>query len=203
MDRLHVVIIAAALAAGCSKEGGDGKAEPAADDGEGRVNAVQTVKKREVTVDEFCDVLPKGGAAPALAMPPLAAGQSPPPAGKWRWLNVWATWCKPCIEEMPLLTAWQKTLTAEGKAFDLVFLSADENDQLVADFRKKHPATPESLRIDKPEALIPWLVAIGLGEGAPIPVHVLVDPADKVRCVRAGGVKESDLPAVRSLLAPG
>ena len=80
-------------------------------------------------------------------------------------------------------------------------VSADENDKLVDDFRTKYPQTPVSLRIDKPETALPaWLGALGVGENAPIPVHVLVDPADKVRCVRAGQVKESDLPAVRSIL---
>ena len=202
MDRLHAIAIVLALAAGCAKDGGDEKGKPV--EGEGRINAVSTVEKKAVTVDEFCDVLPKPAeSAKPLAMPPLAAGQSPPPAGTWRWLNVWATWCKPCIDEMPLLASWQKQLAGEGLKFDLVFVSADESDQLVDDFRKKHPQTPPSLRIDKPDALPVWLGAIGVGENAPIPVHVLVDPADKVRCVRAGQVKESDLPAIRTILKPG
>jgi thiol-disulfide isomerase/thioredoxin len=200
MDRLLAVIAGLVLVAGCAKEGGDEKGKPVED--EGRINAVETVAKKAVTVDEFCDVLPKSGApALPLAAPPLAAGQSLPADG-WRWFNVWATWCQPCIDEMPLLADWQKRLAAEGMKVELVFISADESDQLVSDFTKKHPKTPPSLRLDKPESLPPWLGAIGLGENAPIPVHVLVDPEDKVRCVRAGQVKETDLPAVRSLLKP-
>ena len=203
MDRLHTVIAAAALLVACNKEGGDEKGKPV--EGEGRINAVETVAKKEVTVEEFCDVLPKTAAeAKPLALPPLSAGQSAPAASaSWRWLNVWATWCKPCIDEMPLLGAWQKQLTGEGLKVELVFLSADETDQEVAEFRKKYPQTPESLRIDKPDALPVWLGAIGVGENAPIPVHVLVDPANKMRCVRAGQVKESDLPAIRALLKSG
>ncbi len=199
MDRLHTLIVSAMLAAGCAKEGGGGEGKAA--EGEGRVNAVETVAKKDVTVDEFCDVLPKSAAeAPPLAMPPLAGTQAPPPGGQWRWLNVWATWCKPCIDEMPLLASWQKTLAGEGLKVELVFISADESDELVEGFRKSHPQAPPSLRLDKPDSLPPWLGAIGVGENAPIPVHVLVDPASKVRCVRAGQVKETDLPAVRALL---
>lgn len=199
MDRLHALIIGLALVAGCKKEGGDEEGRPVED--EGRINAVETVAKKEVTVDEFCDVLPKSAAeAPALALPPLAGTSAPPPGGTWRWFNVWATWCKPCIDEMPLLADWQKRLAGEGLKMELVFISADETDQLVDDYRKKHPQTPASLRIDKPDSLPPWLSAIGIGENAPIPVHLLVDPSSKVRCVRAGQVKESDLPAIRSLL---
>ncbi|HEU5057466.1 MAG TPA: TlpA disulfide reductase family protein [Kofleriaceae bacterium] len=200
MDRLHALIATGALLVACNKEGGDEKGKPV--EGEGRVNAVETVAKKEVTVEEFCDVLPTSAAeAKPLALPPLSAGQSAPAAAAgWRWINVWATWCQPCIDEMPLLATWQKQLGGEGLKVDLVFLSADENDQQVAEFRKKHPQTPESLRIDKPDSLPTWLGAIGLGENAPIPVHVLIDPANKMRCVRAGQVKESDLPAIRALL---
>jgi thiol-disulfide isomerase/thioredoxin len=201
MDRLHAVVVGFALLLGCKKEGGEDKGKPVEED-EGRINAVSTVEKKDVTVDEFCDVLP-GTAAEAkpLALPPLAGGQAAPgPSSSWRWVNVWATWCGPCIEEMPLLASWQKQLEGEGLKFELVYLSADENDQLVEEFRKKHPQTPASLRIDKADALQPWLGAIGIGENAPIPVHVLVDPAGKVRCVRAGQVGLLDLPAVRSLL---
>lgn len=205
MDRLHAVVIGIALVAGCKKEGGEEKGKPVEED-EGRINAVETVAKKAVSVEEFCDVLPKSAAeAPPLALPPMAAGQSAPAASPgWRWVNVWATWCHPCIEEMPLLAAWQKQLTGEGLKVELLFVSADDSDAEVDAFRKQHPQTPASLRIDKPETALPaWLGAIGIGENAPIPVHLLVDPAGKVRCVRAGQVKESDLPAVRSLLKSG
>lgn len=199
MDRLHTVILLAVAVAGCEKSGGGGGGgEPAAEAG-GRVNAVETVKKRPVTVAELCDVHHAAASAPAMTWPPLQAGQTAPAKGTWRWLNVWATWCHPCIEEMPLLSTWQKSLGAEGVKYDLVFLSVDATEQLVADFRAKHPSTPASLRMDSPESLPAWQTAIG-AEGAPIPIHVFLDPDDKIRCVRAGGMKETDLPAVRSVL---
>jgi len=204
MDRLHAVGIALLFAAGCKKEGGEEKGKPVEEE-TGRVNAVETVQKKAVSTEEFCDVLPKtaGDAKPVL-LPPLAGGQAPPAASGWRWINVWATWCHPCIEEMPLLAAWQKQLAGEGLAFELLFISADDSDAEIEAWRKQHPQTPASLRIDKPETALPtWLGAIGIGENAPIPVHLLVDPAGKVRCVRAGQVKDSDLPAIRSLLKSG
>lgn len=203
MDRLHAMkkaILGLATAAfivvaGCDREGGD-KQAPA----KGRVDAVQAGEGKQVTADEFCDVRAASpGAAPALTLPALAGGQTAPGKGTWRWLNVWATWCKPCIEEMPHLAQWHKQMAADGVRFDLVFLSVDDSDDLVTRFRERHPGTPESLRLADPEALPRWFGAIGLGEGAPIPVHVFVDPEDRVRCVRAGGVKERDLPAVRSI----
>jgi thiol-disulfide isomerase/thioredoxin len=202
MDRLHlvksVVIAAGLFGAGCERSGGDKKEE--AESGE-RVNAVAAGQEKAVSVEEFCDVRAKSASeAPAFTMPPLAGGQAAPGKGTWRWLNVWATWCKPCIEEMPQLAKWQKDLSGQGVRYDLVFVSVDDSDDLVARFREKHPDAPPSLRIADPDALPRWLGAIGLGESAPIPVHLFVDPDDRVRCVRAGGVKERDLPAVRAIL---
>jgi len=200
MDRLHVVIIGVGLVAaglgGCDREGGDKKGAA----GGSRVDAVKAGAEKQVTAAEFCDSRAESSAsAPALALPAMASGK-PPGKGTWRWINVWATWCKPCIEEMPQLIKWHKDLGGEGVKFDLVFVSVDDSDELVSKYRERHPGTPETLRIADPDALPKWLGAVGLGESAPIPVHVFVDPEDKVRCVRAGGVKEKDLPAVRSIL---
>lgn len=41
-------------------------------------------------------------------------------------LNVWATWCSPCREEMPTLDRRQAALS--GPNFELVTLSIDESD---------------------------------------------------------------------------
>ena len=203
MDRLHplngALLVAVVAALGCEKSG-EKKQPP---DTGGRVDAVQATKpEKQVSLEEFCDVRAASkDAAPALAMPPLAGGQAAPGKGTWRWVNLWATWCKPCIEEMPQLVAWQKELAGAGTRFDLVFVSVDDNDDVVARFREKHPeAPPTPLRLADADALPKWLAAIGLGESAPIPVHVFVDPDDKVRCVRAGGVKEKDLSAVKAVL---
>ena len=201
MDRLHTLVPLLALLAGCDRSG-DAGGEAAADQSSGRVNAVETVQKKPVTVAEFCDVHPDAAAAPTIAWPALGPGHTPPGKGTWRWLNLWATWCHPCIEEMPLLQRWREAMGTQGVKYDLVFLSVDQTEELVTQFRAKHPQTPASLRIADAEALPDWLAAIGV-PGAPIPVHVFIDPEDKVRCVRAGAVKETDQPAVKSVLGGG
>jgi thiol-disulfide isomerase/thioredoxin len=205
MDRLQVVtgarlglLVALLFGAGCDRGGAEKKEPPATGD---RVDSVVAGQDKQVSVEEFCDVRAKSAAAaPPLDLPALAGGQAAPGKGSWRWVNLWATWCKPCIEEMPHLAKWQKDLAAKGLRFDLVFVSVDDSDDLVTRFRERHPDAPPSLRLADPDALPKWLAAIGLGESAPIPVHVFVDPDDRVRCVRAGGVKERDLPAVRAIL---
>ena len=187
MDRLPALITVLALVA-CDK--GDGhEAAPTS-----RVNAAKTTAKK-TDVAAFCDKQHKAEVAPVLAAPPLASGALAA-STKWRWINVWATWCKPCIEEMPRLVKWQQTMP-----FELQFISVDEAEEDVTAYRKLHPETPASLRLAKPDAQGAWFTQLGLDAGAPIPVHIFVDPSNRVRCVRAGGVREQDLPMVEALFA--
>lgn len=44
--------------------------------------------------------------------------------GRTILLNLWATWCVPCVEEMPTLEELQRTLGGEG--FEVVALSIDQ-----------------------------------------------------------------------------
>lgn len=43
--------------------------------------------------------------------------------GRWILVNVWATWCRPCVAEMPDLVALHQSMN--GKPFSLVGVSAD------------------------------------------------------------------------------
>lgn len=65
--------------------------------------------------------------------------------GKWTLVNYWATWCGPCIQEMPELSA----LAAMREHIRVVGLAYDEasEDELRA-FLKKHPVTYPIARID-------------------------------------------------------
>ncbi|MFW6058518.1 MAG: TlpA family protein disulfide reductase [Persicimonas sp.] len=200
MDRLRAIIaiVCVGLVAGACD---DESSEPASRSS-GRVNAVQAKSAPEAPEpEEFCDVYDGSDAAPEFAFPELADDSADAPDASafdgWRWVNVWASWCVPCAEEMPLLAKWDRELDQ----IDLVLMSTDETAEQVDGFRKKHPKTPESLRIAAPDKVKPWFETLGADRGAPLPVHIFVDPADKVRCVRAGGVDEDDLAAIERLLA--
>lgn len=199
MDRLSPLAARAALGLGClglvaCSGGGDSEAKPRS-----RVNAVQAKAPAAVDLAGFCETMHEPAAAPPLALPPLRAGSPPAPTGKKRWINVWATWCKPCIEELPRLTSWHEELSARSE-FDLVFLSADGDAEAVRTFSQTHPEVADTLELDDAASLDPWVQSLGLPGSAVLPVHVFVGADDRVRCLRSAGIGETDRAAVEQLL---
>jgi len=188
MDRLSIVIV---LLAACGK---DDVAPPPA-----RAESAK-VEKKQVSVDAFCDRHLAGDSGPSLTFPPLVGAAPPATPGHWRWLNVWATWCKPCIAEMPRITAQRDRLVAAGKRVAPTFVSTDDSDAEVAEFRKAHPELPASLRIAGNNQRMAWLRSLHLSDGA-IPINLFVSPAGRLRCARAGEIREQDLAMVDRLLA--
>lgn len=202
MDRLSAltwctVVVAAAAAAGCEERKQTSTGDPPS-----RVNASKTGTQKRASTEAFCDIYFPPGKGPVLSWPALAGGGAAPkaPTG-WRWVNVWATWCKPCVEEMPRLGTWRDRFAAAGKPFELVFVSVDETDAEIADFRKLHPDAPPSLRLADPSKMTTWFRDLGLIGDPPIPIHVFADATNHVRCARAGSVREQDYATVEKLLA--
>ena len=58
-----------------------------------------------------------------------------------------------------------------------------------------------AVRLADPAASKAWFHGLGLPDSAAIPVHVFVDPSNRVRCARASAVREQDYAAVEKLLA--
>lgn len=81
----------------------------------------------------------KGVPAPDFTLPGLD-GQMVRLAdfrGKVVLLNIWATWCPPCVEEMPSMEALYQKLKAEG--FEILAVSVDVSGaQAVRPFMEKH-----------------------------------------------------------------
>jgi thiol-disulfide isomerase/thioredoxin len=155
---------------------------------------------------QFCDqVVPPSGAGAKHYLPPPekpVAGYTAPASkdGAWRWVNLWATWCKPCVEEMGLLDRWQKALATDGLAVQLELVSIDEDgDALARWLQKPMPGRVRWLRGG--DDLAPYLQSLGVDAGSAIPIHALVDPAGQLRCVRVGSVRDQDFAAIRAVLA--
>ena len=77
----------------------------------------------------------RGTPAPDFELPLAGGGSSldlEQLQGKVVLLNFWATWCKPCEDEMPAMERLYRALA--GTDFELVAVSVDEDDALVNAF---------------------------------------------------------------------
>nr|WP_294095613.1 TlpA disulfide reductase family protein [Sphingomonas sp.] len=96
-------------------------------------------------------------------------------AGKPVLLNLWATWCAPCVKEMPTLDA---LAVARGDALHVLTISQDTDG---ADTKAVEKVTPffEKARFNK---LQPWLdpeAMWSLNMGVNLPTTILYDSAGK------------------------
>ena len=189
MDRLPALIAAAVLLLACDNK----QDQPMP----GRADTTKVAKKN-VSTEAFCDVQFAGTSGPKFTLPKLVGGTLAESAPTWRWINVWATWCKPCVEEIPRLAKWREE--AGGK-YELAFISADEDEADLVEFRKAQPNTPASPRLAEPAKQADWYVSLGLDGGATLPIHIFVAPSGHVRCARTGGVRDTDRAAVDKVLA--
>ncbi len=76
--------------------------------------------------EELPPVAP-GLAAPGFTFPALAGGAVAlsDHKGKLVLVNVWATWCPPCIEELPSLQRLYARMKGRGEPFEILAVSID------------------------------------------------------------------------------
>jgi len=165
----------------------------------------QAVKAQAAPTSRWCDET-FADAAPRLTLPALAAspGRGPAvlPAGKRVWLNLWATWCQPCLRELPLLLEWQTALRKDGLDVDVFLLSLDEDAEAFAKYLEGHPELTKAkvARAASQRDYEAWVASYLKDPATPIPVHVLAGTDGKARCLRAGALREGDYPAARAVL---
>lgn len=107
-------------------------------------------------------------------------------------LNVWATWCHPCREEIPILQALHERYGARG--LELIGVSVDARGEeatireFARDFKMTYP-----LWLDPDERVQSTFLAIG------VPATFLIDRAGVLRWRHVGPVRANDTTLTREL----
>lgn len=105
--------------------------------------------------------------------------------GKVVLLNFWATWCKPCEDEMPEMENLYRTLGSQD--FDLIAVSVDNDRQAVEEFVAR-------LGLTFPILLDPQKRVADAYQSYRFPESYLID-RDGVIVMRYIGPREWDAPA--------
>jgi peroxiredoxin len=82
--------------------------------------------------------LEAGSPAPEFSLPRLGGGEPVSLRelrGRVVLVNFWATWCKPCEDEMPAMESLYRAL--QGDDFELLAVSVDAGDEEVEAFRQR------------------------------------------------------------------
>lgn len=111
--------------------------------------------------------------------------------GKIVLLNVWATWCAPCVIEMPMLNALQEE--RGGDNFEVVTISVDRQQYDAAEFFKKNDLT----------ALTPWhdgTYSLAAKVGAPgLPISIFYNKSGR-EIARVAGEVDWTSPEARAYI---
>lgn len=117
------------------------------------------------------------------------------PGANYRLINVWATWCVPCVEELPKLVEINRMY--RGRNFQTITVSADERDneaQALETLKKRRVSTANYLfdsdnRDELFDAIDPqW-------QGA-VPYTIFVSPAGEVLYRKHGELNAAELKKV-------
>ena len=108
--------------------------------------------------------------------------------GKVVLLDVWATWCPPCRESLPLFNEVYKELHKSG--LEIIAVSIDQSSDDVAKFLAKYPV--DYLVAEDPNTIVPQAYKL-----RGMPTSYLLDREGKVAMVHEG-FKESDIKHIKA-----
>ncbi|HMH23859.1 MAG TPA: ThuA domain-containing protein [Puia sp.] len=114
------------------------------------------------------------------------------PSGKIRLINVWATWCGPCVEEFPELVTIHRMYRDRG--FELVSISTDETDhrtQALRFLQNKQASSPNYIYTGEDKYKL--MAAIDPKWQGGLPYSMLVDPDGTVVYRKQGIIDPEEL----------
>ena len=109
-------------------------------------------------------------------------------AGEVRFINFWATWCAPCLAEMPAIARLHDDY---GEKVEFIMVSMDDDLELAVRFLE---SKEYGLNAVKPASSIPRSLTTGL-----IPTTVVVDRKGRI-AVHEAGMADYDSRKFRDLL---
>ncbi|MGF1533174.1 MAG: TlpA family protein disulfide reductase [Bernardetiaceae bacterium] len=115
------------------------------------------------------------------------------PDDQTRIINFWATWCRPCVAEMPHFEAIHNRYTSEGVS--VIFVSLDFADNLekrVIPFVERKGIQAKVVLLDESDAA-QWMPAIQPDWQGNIPATLVVNNKKGIRSFYAQELSESDL----------
>ncbi|HVW10470.1 MAG TPA: TlpA disulfide reductase family protein [Bryobacteraceae bacterium] len=92
--------------------------------------------------------------------------------GKVVLLNFWATWCEPCLNEVPRFAAWQEQYRSRG--LQIMGVSMDDDEPPVAAFYREH-------KLNYPVVMGDEKMGELYGGVLGLPVTFLIDRTGKIR----------------------
>lgn len=101
------------------------------------ITTKRSAEKQFITKNHLAPQQPQLSDMPKLSVVDVASGATVDLGAHTTWvlLNIWATWCPPCQEEMPELELLQQKLN--GKLL-VIALSVDDSIDAVKDFKATH-----------------------------------------------------------------
>jgi peroxiredoxin len=106
--------------------------------------------------------------------------------GKVVLLNFWATWCVPCLAELPRFVAWQQEYG--GRGLQVIGISMDDEEQPVRTLSQKY-------RLNYPVVMGDEKIGEMYGGILGLPVTFLIDRSGRIRFKHEG---DTDITTIES-----